>query len=171
MFSSYSNLIDLKHEKHLVGGDPSQEILKFIDRDISDLLIMGTTGRSGISKVLMGSVTEKVIREVPCSFITVKDEDVVVLKLESKIRDFENHFELAEKLFEKGFYEESIQQYKQCLNINIMHIPTLRGIATAYEKVGDKENSTKHHEMAQRVLERMKNIKIENEVRSQLNRR
>ncbi len=164
------NLIDLNHEKHLVNGEPSQEILKFIRQENSDLLIMGTTGRSGISKVLMGSVTEKVIREVPCSFITVKNEDVVVLELESKIRDFENHFELAEQLFKKGFFEESIQQYKHCLNINVMHVPSLRGIARAYDKVGDKENTIKHREMADRVLERMENMKIEKEVRGQLNR-
>lgn len=162
------NLIDLNFEKQIVGGDPSEEILKFIKKSKSDLLIMGTTGRSGISKILMGSVTEKVIREVPCSFITLKNKDIVVLELESKIEDIENHYNLAQKLFKKGFFEESILQYKICLDINFMHIPSLKGIARVYEKIGDKDNSKKYTEMAKRVLERIDNMKIEQEVRKQI---
>lgn len=163
------NLIDLNFEKQIVGGHPSEEILKCIEKNSSDLLIMGTTGKSGISKILMGSVTERVIREVPCSFITVKNEDVVALELESKIQDIENHYSLAQKLFKNGFFEESIRQYKICLDINMMHIPSLRGIARVYEKIGDVENSKKHKEMADRILERMENMRIEQEVRKQMN--
>ena len=162
------NLIDLNYEKQIVGGEPSEEILKFIKKSNSDLLIMGTTGRSGISKILMGSVTEKVIREVPCSFITVKNEDVVALELESKIRDIENHYSLAQKLFKNGFFEESIHQYKICLDINIMHIPSLKGIAGVYEKLGDKNNARKYNGMAEHVFQRFKNMKIEKELRNQL---
>lgn len=162
------NLIDLNFEKHIAGGEPSEEILKFIKESKSDLLIMGTTGRSGISKILMGSVTEKVVREVPCSFITVKNEDIVVLELESKIQDIENHYNLAQKLFKNGFFEESIQQYKICLDINIMHIPSLKGIAAVYEKLGDMENSRKYKDMAKLVLQRIEHMKIEREVRQQL---
>ncbi len=163
------NLIDLNYEKHIVGGKPSVEILKCIKKNKSDLLIMGTTGRSGISKILMGSVTEKVIREVPCSFITVKNEDVVALELESKIRDIKNHYNLAQELFENGFFEESIQQYKICLDINMMHVPSLKGIAQVYEKIGDLKNSKTHKKMAENILERIDNLKIESEVRKQIN--
>jgi tetratricopeptide (TPR) repeat protein len=162
------NLIDLNFEKQIAGGEPSEEILKLIEINKSDLLIMGTTGRSGISKILMGSVTEKVIREVPCSFITVKNEDVVALELESKIRDIENHYDLAQKLYKKGFFEESIHQYKICLDMNIMHIPSLKGIAGVYEKLGDLDNSNKYKEMVKHLLQRMENMKIEKEVRNQL---
>lgn len=163
------NLIDLDFEKHISGGEPAEEILKSIKSNKSDLLIMGTTGKSAVSKILMGSVTEKVIREVPCSFITVKNVDVVVLELESKIRDIDNHYDLAQKLFKKGFFEESIHQYRICLDINMMHIPSLRGIARVYEKIGDTDSSGKYKEMAERVVERMENMKIEQEVRKQIN--
>ncbi|MFD1160963.1 universal stress protein [Hwangdonia seohaensis] len=164
------NLIDLNYETQVMGGDPSEKILKSIKKNKSDLLIMGTTGKSGISKILMGSVTEKVIREVPCSFITLKDEDVVVLELESKIQDIENHYNLALKLFKNGFFQESIQQFKICLDINFMHIPSLKGIAEVYEKLGDTDNTKKYKEMAERVLERIENMRIENEVRKQIKR-
>lgn len=170
LFLEGFNLIDLNYQKHVAGGNPPEEILKTIETANSDLLIMGTTGRSGISKVLMGSVTEKVVREVPCSFITVKDQDVVALELESKIRDIENHYEMAQKLFKNGFFDEAIQQYKICLGINMMHLPSLKGIARAYEKIGDTDNSIKYEGMADRVMERIENMKIEQEVREQLKR-
>jgi nucleotide-binding universal stress UspA family protein len=38
---------------------------------------MGTNGRTGLSGLIMGSVTQKVIREIPCSFITVKKINVI----------------------------------------------------------------------------------------------
>jgi hypothetical protein len=73
---------------------------------------MGTTGRSGISKILMGSVTEKVIREVPCSFITVKNEDIVALELESKIQDIENYYSLAQNFVKMVFLKNQFISIK-----------------------------------------------------------
>lgn len=70
------DLIDLNFKIETKGGNPAKEILQAIKKHKSDILIMGTTGKSGISKILMGSVTEKVIRELPCTFITLKSEDL-----------------------------------------------------------------------------------------------
>ncbi len=163
------NLIDLNYEKVIEGGgDTAEEILKAIEKYNSDLLIMGTTGRSGFSKILMGSVTEKVIRKVPCSFITVKNEDIMALEIESKIQDIEKHHILAQQLFEKGFFEESILQYKRCLSINFMHLPSLKGISKTYEKVGDLDNAKKYQEMVGHLLTQIENMKIEKEVRQQM---
>ncbi|MFB9058140.1 universal stress protein [Mariniflexile ostreae] len=164
------NLIDLDVEKQIAGGNPSEIILNAIEKNNSDLLIMGTTGRSGISKILMGSVTEKVVRKVPCSFITLKNEDVVALDLESKIQDIENHYALAQQLFEKGFFKEAIHQYIICLNINVMHMPSLKGVAEVYKKLGDVDNEKKYKDMANNVLKRIDNIRIEEEIRSQRKR-
>lgn len=168
LFLENFNLIDLNYEKQIVAGDPSKEILNFIEKNNSDLLIMGTTGRSGISKILMGSVTKKVVRDVPCSFITLKNEDIVALELESKIKDIENHYNLAQKLFKNGFFQEAIHQYKICLDINVMHVASLRGIAEVYDKIGDKENAKKHKEMMERILQRIEHMRIENEVRKHI---
>ena len=37
-----------------------------------DLIVMGTHGRTGLERPLMGSVAEKVMREAPCSTLVVK---------------------------------------------------------------------------------------------------
>jgi nucleotide-binding universal stress UspA family protein len=44
-----------------------------------DLLVMGSQGKTGLTRIIMGSTTEKVIREMPCSVITVKQEHVIRL--------------------------------------------------------------------------------------------
>lgn len=43
-------------------GDPREEILAYADETDVDLIVMGTKGRSNIDRVLVGSVTEKVLR-------------------------------------------------------------------------------------------------------------
>lgn len=70
---------DLRIERHLRKGDPATEILKFAKETAPDIIIMGTHGRTGLSHVLMGSITEKVIRKAPCPVLTVKAS-----KLEAK---------------------------------------------------------------------------------------
>lgn len=58
-------------------GHPAEEIIK-ASKD-HDLVVMGTHGRSGLEHLLMGSVTEKVIRHAPIPVLVVRtpedDED------------------------------------------------------------------------------------------------
>ncbi|SEW26675.1 universal stress protein [Natrinema salifodinae] len=44
-------------------GDPARTILAYADEHDIDLLVMGTHGRSGVGRFLMGSVTERVLRD------------------------------------------------------------------------------------------------------------
>ena len=159
------NLTDLNWNKEIKGGDPAIEILDSISRYKSDFLIMGTAGKSRVRRLIMGSVTEKVISEVPCSFMTMKSEDIIELQLETEIRDIENHYNTARQLMKDGFLKESIKEYKICLKINGMHIPSLNGLAKVYKKSGDKENSRKYKKMAKYVLNRIWDSKIETEIR------
>lgn len=152
LFLKNFNLTDLSWEKEIEKGDSAVEILKALKRYKSDLLIIGTTGKSGLTRILLGSVTEKVIREVPCSFITLKSEDIISLTLGTRIRDIENHCSTAKQLVKDGFFEESINEFNICLNINDMHIPSLNGLAKVYKKIGDTNNSEKYKKMANEVL-------------------
>lgn len=71
------DLNGINHISEVKTGIVEEEILKTIKEQAIDLLIMGTSGRTGLSRFFMGSVTEKVIREMPCSFITVKKKDII----------------------------------------------------------------------------------------------
>jgi nucleotide-binding universal stress UspA family protein len=54
-------------------GHPADEILAAAEDH--DLIVMGTHGRSGLEHLLLGSVTEKVIRHSTCPVLIVRDED------------------------------------------------------------------------------------------------
>lgn len=164
LFLKDFNLTDLDWKGEIINGYPATEIINAISKYKSELLIMGTTGKSGLSRLMMGSVTENVIRKVPCSFITLKNEDIIDLQLESKIRDIESHYNTAGQLIKDGFLKKSISEFKICLNINEMHIPSLSGMAEVYEKLGDKEKAKEYKDMAREVLARIWDKEIESEI-------
>ena len=53
-------------------GDPATEIVRYARDAGMDLIVMGTHGRTGLDRLLMGSVAEKVMREALCSVLVVK---------------------------------------------------------------------------------------------------
>ena len=53
-------------------GEPVAEILRICRECNSDLIVMGTHGRTGMSRLLMGSVAEEVLRKASCPVMTVK---------------------------------------------------------------------------------------------------
>lgn len=59
-------------EHRLSEGDAAVEILQVADAVEADLIVLGTHGRTGLSRVLMGSVTEAVLRGSPCPVLAVK---------------------------------------------------------------------------------------------------
>ncbi len=159
------NLAGLNWNKEIRKGKPAEEILSTISGKMIDLLVIGTTGKTGLNRLLLGSVAEKVIREVPCSFLILKSEDTVTLQLETNIRDIKKHFETAEQLMNDGFFEESIAQYKLCLSINNMHVPSYFGIAKVYEKLNDSEKARIYRGGGREILNRIWDRKIEEEAR------
>jgi nucleotide-binding universal stress UspA family protein len=56
----------------LLEGEPAGEIVRY-SRDAGiDLIVMGTHGRTGVERLLLGSVAEQVLRDAPCSVLVVK---------------------------------------------------------------------------------------------------
>ena len=159
------NLRDLNWTKEVPRGKPSEEILNTISRKMIDLLVMGTAGRTGVNRLFMGSVTEKVIREVPCSFLTLKSEDAVSLQLETNIRDIEQLHTTAMELIEDGFYDEAIDQLKACLNINDMYVPAHRGLAKVYDRLDQSNRAELYRNYARDIMDKIWYQKIEKEVR------
>jgi universal stress protein A len=62
----------VKCEHKLVVGKPVDQILKMAQEEKVDLIVIPTHGRTGLSRVLMGSVAEAVLRRAPCPVLTVK---------------------------------------------------------------------------------------------------
>ena len=55
-------------------GQPYVEIVNEAKRLNTDLIIMGTHGRTGLSHVLIGSVAEKVLRLAPCPVMVLRSK-------------------------------------------------------------------------------------------------
>ncbi len=60
------------YEHHLVVGDPATEIVRLAEEQGADMIVMGTHGRTGLSRLLMGSVAEAVVRRANCPVMTYK---------------------------------------------------------------------------------------------------
>lgn len=56
----------------LLEGDPATEIAGFAADAGIDVIVIGTHGRTGVDRLVMGSVAEKVMREAACSVLVVK---------------------------------------------------------------------------------------------------
>jgi nucleotide-binding universal stress UspA family protein len=56
----------------LAEGDPAEQIVARARDGRMSLVVMGTHGRTGLERLLMGSVAERVLREAPCSVLVVK---------------------------------------------------------------------------------------------------
>jgi nucleotide-binding universal stress UspA family protein len=65
----------LKVQCEVREGTPFYEIIQFAKETAIDLIIMGTHGHTGLAHVLLGSVTEKVVRKAPCPVLTVRDPE------------------------------------------------------------------------------------------------
>lgn len=63
---------DLEVSVEVRCGHPAEEVIDATDELDVDLLTIATHGRTGLDRVLMGSVAEKVIRRAPCPVLTVK---------------------------------------------------------------------------------------------------
>lgn len=59
-------------EYRLAQGDPADEIVRAADDVGADVVVVGTHGRRGISRLLMGSVAELILRSAPCPVVTVR---------------------------------------------------------------------------------------------------
>jgi len=59
------------YESKVVTGDPADEIVKFANEQGIDLIVMGTHGRKGLDRTLMGSVADHVIKNASVPVFTI----------------------------------------------------------------------------------------------------
>ena len=62
----------IKVRYHVRRGDPFENILEGAEDFLIDLIVLATHGRTGIKRLVIGNVAEKVVRHAPCPVLTVK---------------------------------------------------------------------------------------------------
>ena len=56
----------------LMNGDPSQQIVHAARSTRAEMIVVGTHGRTGFSKFMLGSVAGRVVATAPCPVVTVR---------------------------------------------------------------------------------------------------
>ena len=66
---------DVSFRRRLLIGSPAEDLVKYAKENAIDLVVMGTHGRTGLTRLLMGSVAEAVVRRSPCPVLTIKQPE------------------------------------------------------------------------------------------------
>jgi nucleotide-binding universal stress UspA family protein len=62
----------IRFEHKLLEGDPATTIVQTAEDENADFIVIGTHGRTGLTRLLMGSVAEAVVRRAKCPVLTIK---------------------------------------------------------------------------------------------------
>lgn len=64
----------LESEEAILQGRPHEQIADYVDREDIDLVVVGTHGKTGVSRVLLGSTAEKIVRHVGAPVLSIAPE-------------------------------------------------------------------------------------------------
>ena len=67
--------------------DPAEAIVEYARRAAVDVIVIGTHGRRGMSRLFLGSVAERVVRTAPCPVLTVRQRERAFLTAEEAIAE------------------------------------------------------------------------------------
>jgi Universal stress protein UspA and related nucleotide-binding proteins len=70
--SDLARASDVESERLIVEGNPPNEILRIAEDDKIDVIVMGSIGKTGLEKFLMGSVAEKVVHNSKLPVLIVR---------------------------------------------------------------------------------------------------
>lgn len=78
---------------HVHIGKPADEILALADEVGAHLIVMGSHGRTGLQRMVMGSVSEKVVREAGCPVLVERQRVYADVQLDTIVKAPEGHGE------------------------------------------------------------------------------
>jgi len=125
-------------EKVVRDGAPDEQIAAAVKELGADLLVMGATGRTGLAQVLMGSVTRRVLRNLPCSLLLVKDDAVFEDQLTADLEAVERATAAGRAALGGGDAATAAGQFRRALALDPYHLPALDGLVAAETKLGHR---------------------------------
>jgi nucleotide-binding universal stress UspA family protein len=69
---AYQAELPCKSELEIVRGEPAEEIVRLANIHQVDLIVIGSRGLTGVTRILKGSVSSQVVEEASCSVLVVK---------------------------------------------------------------------------------------------------
>jgi nucleotide-binding universal stress UspA family protein len=129
-------------------GKPAVQIDQAALEERVGLMVIGATGRTGLIRVLLGSVTRAVLRNLPCSILVVKDENVIDAFTEEDARLVELLFAEGQGLLDHRFFDAAVAKFDQVLAHHPFHVEALLGRAEALENLGEPQRAARSRERA-----------------------
>jgi nucleotide-binding universal stress UspA family protein len=164
--------------KVLSRGKPHREIVRLARDQGMKLIVMGSIGRTGVARILIGGIARKVAQQMPCSIITVRSNEPIRLSLEREVvavnpnfcakRTEETRCERYEhgmQLLEQGLAEEALVHFQDCIAAYDLCPRAWENLATAHDRLGHKVASQKCLERAEKLAQVFAGKDINSDVR------
>lgn len=115
---------DLDWEPLISIGQTTEEIARFVSENAINLVIAATHGRSGLKRFFLGSVTERLMRTLPCPLLVLRAEET------AEAADRPSHFPFKNILVAYDFSKDSEEAFYTSLsmaqefeaNLHIVHV-------------------------------------------------
>jgi len=125
--------------REVCTGKPDEQIVAAAQEHRSDLIVMGTHGRSRVVRALLGSVARRVLQTAPCSLLAVKDVDLIEEIRANDAATANMLLAEAQALLAARSYEPALRKFGQVLAHAPENITALRGRAEARKQLGATE--------------------------------
>jgi nucleotide-binding universal stress UspA family protein len=164
--------------KIISRGKPHHEIVRMAREQGMKLIVMGSIGRTGVARILIGGVARKVAQQMPCSIITVRSSEPIKLSLEKEVVAVDPNFcarrteetrceryEHGMQLLEQGLAEEALVHFQDCIAAYDLCPRAWQNLATAHDRLGHKVASQKCQERADKLAQVFAGKEINSDVR------
>lgn len=132
-------------------GVPHEQIAAAAKELGSDLIVIGATGRTGIVQVLLGSTTRRLLRDLPCSLLTVKQDDVLEELFESDLASISRMMTEARSLSDTKSHLPAIILYRQVLARDPFHREAISKLTVLLEAIGENDEAARYRNRLARL--------------------
>lgn len=177
-FLRKQDFYQVRCEKVIRRGRPRYEVGQVARQIEADLIVMGSTGRTGLSHMFIGGVARRVAQELPCSIMTVRSQQPIALSIEGEIPRVDTafcashpagerceRFQYGEELLSRGLAEEAIELFHECVTQYEMCANAWLQLGEAHTRFGHYEKARQCAAKAEEALRRQENQRIEEELR------
>lgn len=85
-FAGRTSASEVQFYIHARIGKPAEEVLRLAQEISADLLFVGSHGKTGVERFLLGSVSERVVREAKCPVMVVRPKTYAAVELEKVVK-------------------------------------------------------------------------------------
>ena len=135
-FLTMCGLGEISWQNEVRSGAPHEEIIASAKANAADLIVMGSTGRTGLARILIGSVTRRVIQQLPCSLLTVKQQNLLEELHDDELQTIKVLYAQGHALLAARSYDAALDKFSHVLIRDPFHTGALEGKAAALDALG-----------------------------------